>query len=337
MRTTIPISIIVTAAIGLIGCDKSPTEPSLQHGAASVLSSVSITSMPAGSAIGQTVQLTATAVYSDKATKDVTSEAVWTSLDPAVATVSSTGVVTVLQFGACNITAQFQSLSTTRQFSARLPTSGFLPFHLSGVATDDEGQPLVGARILLNYAFSAAALRPWTETTTDAQGRYEADFEARLGGYFRASTAQVSVVSDGHERDDRWFRPINNDPNQTVDLHPRVIRWIRVDEPVSVTVADDGAPCINNVRDMPNYSIHWVCRKVRLVVPADGILTVTAVPRHAGGVQPDLTMEGPGELDCCFLGNPLDMPVKAGMVVKISVEILEGVPSQTFTLTATIR
>jgi len=48
-------------------------------------------------------------------------------------------------------------------------------------------------------------------------------------------------------------------------------------------------------------------------------------------------MEGPGILDCCYLGNPLSMPVEAGMEVKIRVEILEGSPSQTFVLSTRIR
>jgi hypothetical protein len=80
----------------------------------------------------------------------------------------------------------------------------------------------------------------------------------------------------------------------------------------------------------------YVCRTVRILVPADGILTASAVSADPG-VHALVEMEGPGDLDCCYLGNPLSMNVAAGMVVLISVEILEGLPSQTFTLTATIR
>ena len=72
-------------------------------------------------------------------------------------------------------------------------------------------------------------------------------------------------------------------------------------------------------------------------MPADGNLTVEAVSTGPGASRPPLEMEGLPDPDCCYFGNPLTMAVTAGMVVRVNVELLEGLPSQTFTLTTTIR
>jgi hypothetical protein len=59
---------------------------------------------------GQTRQLVATATQSTGATSDVTQQAAWQSSAPAVATVSSTGLVTAVAEGDVEISATFQSV-----------------------------------------------------------------------------------------------------------------------------------------------------------------------------------------------------------------------------------
>jgi len=79
---------ILLAAVGTSGCPKpSPT-----------LSSVSITGLPSNLVPPQTVQLTATANYSDNSLKDVTTSATWSSSNTNIATVSG-GVVTAKAAG----------------------------------------------------------------------------------------------------------------------------------------------------------------------------------------------------------------------------------------------
>lgn len=69
------------------------------------------------SPVGYTKQLTATALYSDSNTQNISESAVWTSSDPSVATVSnatgSRGLVTFISYGRATITARFGSTSTT--------------------------------------------------------------------------------------------------------------------------------------------------------------------------------------------------------------------------------
>ncbi|MDP2388947.1 MAG: Ig-like domain-containing protein, partial [Acidobacteriota bacterium] len=54
-------------------------------------------------AISQTTQLRAVAALSNATTQDVTAQATWTSSNPGVATVSSSGLVTVMGFGGVEI------------------------------------------------------------------------------------------------------------------------------------------------------------------------------------------------------------------------------------------
>jgi RHS repeat-associated protein/uncharacterized repeat protein (TIGR01451 family) len=75
------------------------------------LSSVSVTPASASLAPAQTVQLTATAIYSDNSTQDVTAQAVWTTSATAVATVGTTGFVTAVAEGTATITASFNGTS----------------------------------------------------------------------------------------------------------------------------------------------------------------------------------------------------------------------------------
>lgn len=73
----------------------------------------SITVSPPSSRIAATTtqQFTATGRYSDDEEKDLTADAVWTSSDPSVATVSSGGLATPLASGTTTITASTQGRS----------------------------------------------------------------------------------------------------------------------------------------------------------------------------------------------------------------------------------
>ena len=54
---------------------------------------------------GGTQQLTATAYWNDQTTQDITAQVVWSSSNPAVATVDSSGLATALSIGTTTITA----------------------------------------------------------------------------------------------------------------------------------------------------------------------------------------------------------------------------------------
>jgi Big-like domain-containing protein len=62
---------------------------------------------------GASVQFTATAMYSDGTSKDVTSTATWATSDSTIATVSAVGLVTGVGDGTASITATYQTASTS--------------------------------------------------------------------------------------------------------------------------------------------------------------------------------------------------------------------------------
>src|SRR5690349_172049 len=64
----------------------------------------------ATASVGGTTQLSATATLSDNSTQTVTSLSTWTSSTPAVASVSSSGLVQGLTAGSTNITATYQQV-----------------------------------------------------------------------------------------------------------------------------------------------------------------------------------------------------------------------------------
>jgi hypothetical protein len=74
------------------------------------VSSIAITTTAsiATIAAGQTMQLTATAALSNGSTQNVSTQATWQSSNLAVATVSSTGLVTSISSGTANISATYQ-------------------------------------------------------------------------------------------------------------------------------------------------------------------------------------------------------------------------------------
>src|ERR1700761_5711150 len=75
-----------------IGCGSSPGT----HGKFGELNSLIITPQTSGIALGQTVQFKAMGIFSDGSNEDVTGAAVWTSSDPKIASMSSTGLATSL-------------------------------------------------------------------------------------------------------------------------------------------------------------------------------------------------------------------------------------------------
>jgi hypothetical protein len=98
---------VLAAAVAASACGSgsspAPTSPS-----SGSVSAVNISGLANFTEAGQTAQLTATATFSDNTKQDVTSTAAWRSLNPSVASVSGTGLVTALALGTTSITATFQ-------------------------------------------------------------------------------------------------------------------------------------------------------------------------------------------------------------------------------------
>ncbi|SMB96533.1 Alpha-tubulin suppressor [Thermanaeromonas toyohensis ToBE] len=76
------------------------------------ITSITVTPSPVNLPKGRTQQLTVVANYSDGSSQDVTSSATYSSMNPSVASVSSSGLVTAVNTGSTAITVSYGSLST---------------------------------------------------------------------------------------------------------------------------------------------------------------------------------------------------------------------------------
>src|SRR5215470_11563364 len=112
-RTSLVLLSLCLAAVAACSSDKrSPVTPSTTTTTSAV--QVKATGDASGPLdFGQTRQLTATATQSTGTTSDVTQQATWQSSAPAIATVSSTGLVTGVAEGDVEISATFQSVKGT--------------------------------------------------------------------------------------------------------------------------------------------------------------------------------------------------------------------------------
>jgi hypothetical protein len=126
---------------------------------------------------GQTRQLVATATQSTGATSDVTQQATWLSSASAVATVSSTGLVTAVAQGDADISATYQSVKGTMGVGVRpIPcavslspaTAAFGPFGGAGTV-----QVLVSAA---SCRWSARSDAPWLPFAFEPAGPGSATF-----------------------------------------------------------------------------------------------------------------------------------------------------------------
>ena len=136
----------------------------------------------------------ATATLSNGTSQDVTAQAAWSSSNTAVATVTTTGLLRVLQVGVATITATYQNRSALLLVSVPYVT-------LSGTvyeSTPNGNRPLPGVGIDVS-----AELQPFPpQTTTDAQGHYQVsktagDFKVRaeLAGYSQPCRTAVTLAA----------------------------------------------------------------------------------------------------------------------------------------------
>jgi hypothetical protein len=108
------VAVMTGVAAGACG-GSGPTGPSGVGGGGTTrtLQAVEIEGN-AGVAQGATAQLTARARFSDGTTQDVSSQATWQSTNTAVATVSTTGVVSGVGLGTADISALYQAQTGRR-------------------------------------------------------------------------------------------------------------------------------------------------------------------------------------------------------------------------------
>jgi len=261
-----PLVLAVVIALLCAGCNSdspmptgrpvpvSPTAPSEPPAPAPApvpvptVTGVTISGNLSFTRVGETSQLTATARLSDGTTKDVSSDPStrWISNDTAIFNVSTSGLVTIVEFGSASITALFQNRGTGQTVTATPPGT----FVVSGWVREPGQSGVPGVRVI---------------DTGSGRARQTTDSGTYSVAQLPANQAHLRFEKDG-------FEPVEYDA-KPADSEVAIQHIIRLNAGDSVTplqmAPHDLSYTIGSDRCYP-------CRLIRVMVPAAGTLHVKA-------------------------------------------------------------
>jgi hypothetical protein len=155
--------------------------------------------MPTTLAVGQSVQLIAMVVLPD-GTRKQTTNAVWASMDTSVATISSTGLLTVVGFGGTDVRATAYQQAATAHLRVPFAIAGFVYERIPTAEV-----PVPGARVSVSGGVDSGA-----STVTDSSGRFTLDVEA--AGF------DIVVSKDGYAPASSKIMALPRDQRPTIEL-----------------------------------------------------------------------------------------------------------------------
>jgi hypothetical protein len=166
MVRTVRAFVIATAiAFGFVNCgggggSSTPTTPT------PTISGVIVTGPASTAKPGDSAQFTATASLSNGTTQTVTNQATWQSSNTSVATVSSSGLVTMTSVGEVDIRATYQSVTGSAHVTVSTPAPPTpSAFSVCGSVKEDTGSAPVAAA-------TVAVKDTSLSTTSDSVGQY---------------------------------------------------------------------------------------------------------------------------------------------------------------------
>ena len=188
------IALCVVLAVAGVGCggasnSTQPVAPS--PFAPNVLMRLTVTGNNALTAIGESTQLAGIASWSDGTTRDVTAEITWTSANPSVVTVSSSGLATAIGFGVARINAKYPP-PNGGIWQATISVTPAGTFAVAGEVREPGQGALAGVRVLEPVS--------GTSTLTNQSGAYT------LSGL---AGTHLRFAKDGYEPGERDIAPDN--------------------------------------------------------------------------------------------------------------------------------
>lgn len=172
--------ILLTPTWTNCGSDKpGPTSTAPTPNPSATVTGVSMSGNLTLTAVGESSQLTATASLSDNTTRNVTSDGRWQWGDQRVVTISPSGLLTVVGFGATWINFTYQSRAAGGTLTATLPGT----FVIAGRVREPGAGGLANVRVVDTMTGRSA--------TSDSDGyfslaelpRFQAPFKAEKDGY----------------------------------------------------------------------------------------------------------------------------------------------------------
>jgi len=276
------------------------------------LSFVSISGNVTLTAIGQTSALTAIARYADASTKDVTTEAIWTSSNVSVVTVSSSGVISATGLGQATVQAAY----LTRTGFANVQVSPPGTFVLSGRVRDPGQGQSSGLGV---PGFTVRDVATGIVTTTDSSGGYT------LAGVLPGD--RVIYEKGGWETVERVFNSVNDDSS------PGVQRVISISAGSTAVISTAPNDVIYQLQPGGTCT---PCRLIRVNSSTSGTLHLRLT---WGGTSPRLNLwvagvtysvASPGAIEVVA-----DIPIGAGETV-VYAGLVGGQPFATGYMTLTL-
>jgi len=239
---TVTLAISTLAACNSSKSSDSPTAPSLPALPGVTVSTLVVTNQPPS---GNTIQLVATARMSDGSSQTVTNGVMWESSNPAIATISSSGLLTVLANGQVDARALYQGvLGSITLTLTRSPDPG-ARFTLSGIAREVSPEPRILGDVRITIAEGPDA---GTSATSDAGGQFRfaslagsrVSLEATRSGY--QTWRMTNLTIDGNKQIEvvMYPSPPMNSAGETATGRCRDSSWTWETSPIGACSAHGG-------------------------------------------------------------------------------------------------
>jgi carboxypeptidase family protein/uncharacterized protein DUF3761 len=203
-RVSLRVALIALCST-IVACSNSgvnpgaPTSPTPTPTPSATVRSVTLTSAATSSS---SYQVTAKADMSDGSSRDVTTQSQWTTSDATLATISSTGVLTVLRSGQVAVRATYLSVTgalTLALTAPQPPASGLIVLSGTASETPPAAKRLSGVTVRITDGPAAGQ-----SIVTDAQGQYgfikvpsgSIGLEATKDGYVTWRLTNLTVEFD---------------------------------------------------------------------------------------------------------------------------------------------
>ena len=147
-----------------------------------------------------TQQFTATGTYSDNSTADVTTQTIWTSSNPAIATISSAGLATAVALGNTTISGNCQcyvvktNLTVSNQAAATITSIAVTPATAT-IATGSTQQFVATATYSNNTTQIITTSATWTSSDNTIATITSAGLATGVGSGSATITATSGSVS----------------------------------------------------------------------------------------------------------------------------------------------
>ena len=196
------------------------------------------------------------------------------------------------------------------------PQPASAQYRVSGVVTDEDGQPFWGVTVGLSpNPGGPAALR----TRTDGNGYYQFDFQTL--------TLPSSIFASGDNQSLNiqlldWAGSTAVDKN----LRLRPARTINAGQSTVIAIEPDSSAC--SWESVASRTA--VCEWINVLYDAPGTLTVEARPLDTGGPDPLVGADNPG------VSSTGSFRVEAGSRIGINVAIPRGIVRQRYEVTTSL-